>query len=204
MNLNEKLLYCRKKAGLSQEALAEQIGVSRQAVSKWETGEAMPELTKLKSLADAFDVSADWLLSDEPVEPSDPDPVQIPTLTASQPQWVDALPGMIKRMIRSYGWLAGVHLAVSGASITGLSALALYITGKMLSNPFGSFDDNFPGVSLEPAGGMFSDFASNNPVTIMSKVLLGFGIILMIGGVLLAFFLKKWGEKQEADSGAVN
>lgn len=38
MRLSEKIYYCRKKAGLSQEALAEQIGVSRQAVSKWETG----------------------------------------------------------------------------------------------------------------------------------------------------------------------
>ena len=38
MKLPEKILYCRKRAGLSQEALAERLGVSRQAVSKWETG----------------------------------------------------------------------------------------------------------------------------------------------------------------------
>lgn len=38
MILNEKIFYCRRKAGLSQEALAEELGVSRQAVSKWETG----------------------------------------------------------------------------------------------------------------------------------------------------------------------
>ena len=38
MNLQEKIYDCRKKAGLSQEALAEKIGVSRQAISKWETG----------------------------------------------------------------------------------------------------------------------------------------------------------------------
>ena len=43
MNLSEKILYCRKKAGLSQEALAEKLGVSRQAISKWETGESVPE-----------------------------------------------------------------------------------------------------------------------------------------------------------------
>ena len=43
MKLSEKILYCRKRAGLSQEALAERLGVSRQAVSKWETGEALPE-----------------------------------------------------------------------------------------------------------------------------------------------------------------
>jgi transcriptional regulator with XRE-family HTH domain len=38
MKLSEKIYYCRKKAGMSQEALAARIGVSRQAVSKWETG----------------------------------------------------------------------------------------------------------------------------------------------------------------------
>ncbi len=38
MKLNDKIYFCRKKARLSQEALAERIGVSRQAISKWETG----------------------------------------------------------------------------------------------------------------------------------------------------------------------
>ena len=47
MNLSEKIYSCRKKAGLSQEALAEKLGVSRQAVSKWETAEAIPELSKI-------------------------------------------------------------------------------------------------------------------------------------------------------------
>lgn len=56
MKLSQKILYCRKKAGLSQGALAEQLGVSRQAVSKWETAEAVPELSKLLLLAQAFGV----------------------------------------------------------------------------------------------------------------------------------------------------
>ena len=38
MNLHEKIYYCRRRAGLSQDALAEAVGVSRQAVSKWELG----------------------------------------------------------------------------------------------------------------------------------------------------------------------
>ena len=40
MKLSDKIWVCRKKAGLSQEALAEKIGVSRQAISKWETGDS--------------------------------------------------------------------------------------------------------------------------------------------------------------------
>ena len=65
MNLSEKIQLCRKRAGLSQEALAEKLNVSRQSVSKWETGAAEPELSKLRALAAAFGVTADWLLSEE-------------------------------------------------------------------------------------------------------------------------------------------
>lgn len=68
MKLNEKILYCRKKAGLSQLDLADRLGVSRQSVSKWETGEANPDVTKIPLLVKEFGVSADWLLSDEAPE----------------------------------------------------------------------------------------------------------------------------------------
>ena len=61
MNFSESLLELRRGKGLSQEELAIQIGVSRQAVSKWETGEAMPDLNKLLSLSDALGVSLDHL-----------------------------------------------------------------------------------------------------------------------------------------------
>ena len=69
MKLNEKIYYYRKKAKLSQEELAARVGVSRQAVSKWELGDATPELDKLVALARAFGVTTDELLS--PDEPED-------------------------------------------------------------------------------------------------------------------------------------
>lgn len=65
MTLHEKIYILRKKNGLSQEALAESLGVSRQSVSKWETGEATPEVSKLLSLSKLFGVTADYLLNDE-------------------------------------------------------------------------------------------------------------------------------------------
>ena len=61
MNFSEILIQRRKQLGLSQESLAEKIQVSRQAVSKWETGEAMPDMTKLMALADALDMTLDAL-----------------------------------------------------------------------------------------------------------------------------------------------
>lgn len=59
MTLHEKIYELRKKNGLSQEALAESLGVSRQSVSKWETGEATPEVSKLLSLSKLFGVTTD-------------------------------------------------------------------------------------------------------------------------------------------------
>ena len=64
MALPEKLYTLRKKSGLSQEQLAEALNVSRQAISKWEGGSAMPESDKLLALSNYFGVSLDYLLKD--------------------------------------------------------------------------------------------------------------------------------------------
>ena len=63
--LSEKLYQLRKKSGLSQEQLAERLNVSRQAISKWESGSAFPESEKLIIISNYFDVSVDYLLKDE-------------------------------------------------------------------------------------------------------------------------------------------
>lgn len=64
MTLGEKITHLRKKRGLSQEELAITLNVSRQAVSKWETGEAKPDTDKVVALAEYFEVTTDWLLRD--------------------------------------------------------------------------------------------------------------------------------------------
>ena len=70
MTLREKMIVLRDKAESSQMELAHQLGVSRQAVSRWESGTATPSMDKLKALAKIYDVSLDWLCSDtdEPYE----------------------------------------------------------------------------------------------------------------------------------------
>lgn len=65
MTFAEKLFELRKKNGFSQEELAEKIGVSRQAVSRWEGGETMPDSPNLLTISNLFGVSADYLLRDE-------------------------------------------------------------------------------------------------------------------------------------------
>ena len=65
MKLDEKLVRLRKEKGLTQLELAEAIKVSRQAVSKWEAGGAVPSTDNLKGLSDLFGVPVDFLLNDE-------------------------------------------------------------------------------------------------------------------------------------------
>ena len=68
MNLSDRIQYLRKARGISQEGLADQLGVSRQAVSKWESEQSMPDLDKIISMSDYFEVTTDYLLKGiEPV-----------------------------------------------------------------------------------------------------------------------------------------
>lgn len=74
MTFGEKLQKLRARAGLSQDQLAELLDVSRQAVSKWERNEAMPEAEKLVRISRQFGVSTDYLLLEELEEPETPNP----------------------------------------------------------------------------------------------------------------------------------
>ena len=65
MILADKIMQLRKKQGWSQEELAERLGVSRQAVSKWEGAQSVPDLNKLLAMADLFGVSTDYLLRED-------------------------------------------------------------------------------------------------------------------------------------------
>ena len=62
MELNERIASVRKAAGLTQEQLGELVGVSRQAVSKWESGQAVPDALTITALCQKLHVSADYLL----------------------------------------------------------------------------------------------------------------------------------------------
>ena len=63
--LSEKILMLRKNAKLSQEQLAEKLGVSRQAISKWELGTSLPEIDKLILMSEFFNVSIDYLVKEQ-------------------------------------------------------------------------------------------------------------------------------------------
>lgn len=62
MDIAERLQALRKKAGYSQEQVAEMLGLSRQAISKWESGQGKPEIDNMVKLTEIYNVSADYIL----------------------------------------------------------------------------------------------------------------------------------------------
>lgn len=69
MILADKIIFQRKKAGWSQEELAEQLGVTRQSVSKWEGAQSIPDMDKILQMSRIFNVTTDYLLKDDVDEP---------------------------------------------------------------------------------------------------------------------------------------
>lgn len=110
MTFSEKLIRLRKREGLSQEALAEALGVSRQAVSRWEQGTALPDGAKLLPCARYFRVSVDWLLDEEQDWEAQAGPA----------------PAAVGKA-RSLVWTIG------GGVLTGLSLLGLLLMGILSS-----------------------------------------------------------------------
>lgn len=205
MKLSEKIYFCRKKSGKSQEALAEQLGVSRQAVSKWETGDSEPEIGKLKLLADAFGVTVDWLLSeDEPAEETENEPKPAPAAQTNTSR-ADSIFGAVGTLLRRYGWLLGIGIALVGAGLTINGVLAHVVTNRMFSfidsmtgGMFGSLGDD---IAMDDefgnqVSGMVSDFAANNPVSTMGTANIVIGMILIVCGVVLAVVLKKRNQRR--------
>ena len=222
MKLNEKIYACRKKAGLSQEALAERIGVSRQAISKWETGEASPEISKLPPLAEAFGVTVDWLLSEDglpeepPVMPSPEPAMEEPKPEKyAWPQWVEEMPGFISRAIKRYGWLYGARTAFSGGIMALFGLFMRLVTNSFFSTtgdmtPFGNsfggtvwYDEAgnvVPGPNHDagtlnalglPAPSVSTGF---EPFDLISGFVILVGVLTMVGGIVLAVLLRRWGQ----------
>ena len=117
MTLGENIQAARKQKGLSQEALAEQVGVSRQALGKWEKDTALPSLENLQALAAVLDVSVDALLGT-----ARPDGTPEPALTLDTLRaLLDARDAEKRRGIRLWG---GAALAVAVLLFCGILGTA--------------------------------------------------------------------------------
>ena len=87
MTFSDKLIALRRKAGWSQEELAERLNVSRQSVSKWESAQSMPDIDKIVQLSSLFGVTTDYLLKDgqdDPQPAAAETPSPLPRVTLAQ------------------------------------------------------------------------------------------------------------------------
>lgn len=111
-NIAERIQKLRKERGLSQEELAEVVNVSRQAVSKWESEQSLPDIDKIIALSEYFEVSADYLLKGEETrtgnEPHIPlNPLTLVTFTTAM-----NLLGLIVAAVSWNYWQTGICIGV--------------------------------------------------------------------------------------------
>ena len=110
MTFNEKLFSLRRKSGFSQEELAEKLNVSRQAVSRWEMGETMPDAKNLLELSDIFGVSIDYLLRDEmETEKAKKEEKQASAQTVNNTSVTNNAPHNVGNMLAKIIWVS-LHL----------------------------------------------------------------------------------------------
>ena len=172
MTLCEKLIDLRRKAGLSQEQMAQQLDVSRQAVSKWETGESLPDTNKLLA------ITVDYLLDDEQTDPA-------PTSAGPRKSG-------FARFWRTYGFVSGYLMSLVG--ILGLVRIAATLAaGFRLGGiaDFGSVDPQWlGGLSTSP---IFTDLSSRYRQALILSQIPDFLLCaaLTAGGFLLARWLRR-------------
>lgn len=148
MTLGQRIAQRRKQLGLSQEALADAVGVSRQAVSKWELDEAQPDAAKIVLLAQALEMTTDELLLGKAEEATPPDRAPV----ASPPDRLSRL----GKLVRKHGYKVGYLLIVWGLVLL-LFAGAGFL---MFRGFFAAADESFnissgwtsqSGIQFEPA-----------------------------------------------------
>lgn len=130
MRFDDKLITLRKQRGMSQEQLAERLGVTRQSVSKWESGQALPELAKIITLSEMFDVSVDYLVKDYIEDKGRDDAVNDgpapsgKTYSNSDPSELEAKVDEIRSYIRGYQY-------TSKTKIAGIPLVSIKLSRKM-------------------------------------------------------------------------
>lgn len=132
VKFEEKLIRLRKSRGISQEELAEQLNVSRQAVSRWEQGSTLPDIPNLRKLCDLFQVSADELIREEESD------FAIPTPPVSQPK--EASPSTVRHqnaylyLFATFSWLlAAICFLIAAYTFLSVVFLALVLVDVVLA-----------------------------------------------------------------------
>lgn len=148
MTIGQRVAQKRKEQGLSQEALGEALGVSRQSVYKWESGNAVPEIDKLIAMSKLFGVTIGWLLGVEEAE--QPDSQETAPPESGEPELTETQLKMVEEIVdrylaaqqppkkRRWPWAAG--------AVVGLALLAALVSlrGDLrnMRNEYGSLQNS--------------------------------------------------------------
>lgn len=193
MRIEERIQRLRKAKGLSQEELAEIVGVSRQAVSKWESNQSTPDLDKIIILSDYFDVTTDYLLKG----------IEAPTQESKK---FDT--GQLMYIASSTLLAIGLFLGFGGwyeeqsaeiiwvAMIVQVVGVAVYFIGTLMTESKASFVLNWLNILI----GLFMPIAmiiallfnrviAPYPTDIITTFV--FSIVYILVAILLFFTLKK-------------
>lgn len=158
MTLGEKIQDLRRRGAMSQDVLAEKLEVSRQAVSKWERDEAVPETEKIVRIAQLFGVSTDYLLLDR-----DPQPKQSPR----QPERPVMSADRVERFVRRHGYKAGYAMMAGGALICVFCLLIYFVWPAIGSGMFGAMQGDPFGAMM---GESYIEFGDDVPDSVRAEI----------------------------------
>ena len=158
----DKLIALRKKAGWSQEELAEQLNVTRQSVSKWEGAQSVPELDKMLRLSELFGVSTDYLLKDEIEDPEHIEPTNdTPSLRRVSMEEANAFLAVKARTART---------AAHATFLAIISPIALFLLNEISESSGGALtEDAANGIGLVVLLIFFAAIAAMLLISIGSK-----------------------------------
>ena len=181
MTMGEKLQLLRKSRGLSQEQLAAELDVSRQAVSKWECGDSTPDLDKLRAICTYFGVTTDYLIweneGDAPrgAETAAPDAEKKPDYRIRRDNF--------RASVRKNGYWAGYAVAIVGGSMLLRLLISLVTVGVLMGRNEDVYSE-------------FPDFFWGGPVRMMLPYIIVY-LVLLVGGLAFAWWYKRRLRKQE-------
>lgn len=134
MNLADRIQQLRKARGLSQEKLAEHLGVSRQAVTKWENGQSTPDVDKIILMSDFFEVTTDYLLKG--VEREETASVPSDRSLVSQALYIASTALIAIGLLCAFaGWYEQQRMEpLAGGMVIQAVGLVIYFIGRILSD----------------------------------------------------------------------
>jgi transcriptional regulator with XRE-family HTH domain len=147
MNIADRIQNLRKVKGISQEELADKVGVSRQAVSKWESKQSVPDLDKIIIMSEYFDVTTDYILKG--IEPADHKQGTQAVLT-SKILYIASIAFLAIGLLCAFGaWYEQQTVdTIWGAMIIQAVGVAGYFIGRLLSGAKASFVVNWVNILL--------------------------------------------------------